>query len=152
MVTYDEFLKQYDLHSVRVSTLTRQYTLGLLAVMWALFLGSDKLFPQSGTFDVTLFHIYLITVGGIATVTLIFDFFQYLFSFKLHDKIIDRMEELGVKHMRYNYLDPLHKTCVFFFRAKQVALVVNVIIFFIFVFVFITAKLADLQVTPANLP
>jgi len=133
MVKKHEVLDQMKSLSDRISTQVRTIALGLLALTWGLLIGESE---AAAAFSGESRHS-LILIGGIAIITMCFDFLQYLFGYRNTYALLKEMEREGKEKGQYRTADWAYKLRSVFFVAKQISLgvavvwfIVNLIVYF----------------------
>lgn len=128
MASKQDILKEMEFLSDRISTQVRTVALGLLAITWGLLIGkSDVAIEVAGSMKRSL-----MAIGGIAILTMFFDFLQYSFGYLATRTLFKEMERENRDEGKYKYSDWRYKFRGYLFWGKQVSLIIGVL-FFIFV-------------------
>ena len=124
MTTFKEIHDRRNYYGERISNQVRIIAIGLLAITWAVIIGETRL-PNIRPEDSSTI---LIRVGTIAILVLFCDFAQYFFAYSNTQLTLRKMDKKGLKEGVFEY-NWLYYIGVFFFWAKQLLLILGVLLF-----------------------
>lgn len=127
MPTLKEFIDERSFVTDRISSQVRIIAIGLLATSWSLLIGQVNI-SQKIT---EIYRQHLLLISFIATITLMSDYLQYLFSYLSIKRKLTDMEKKGEETSDYNYNDIFYMLSKSLFYIKQFAISVGVIYFVI---------------------
>lgn len=130
MSSKQDIIKEMDFLSDRISTQVRTVALGLLVITWGLLIAkSDVAIEVAKPMKKSL-----MAIGGIAILTMFFDFLQYFFGYWVTHALFKQMERENKDEGKYKYSDLRYKLRVYLFWGKQYFLIIGVL-FFLFVLI-----------------
>jgi hypothetical protein len=120
-----EIIKDLNFLSDRISTQVRSIALGLIALVWALLVGSDTQVLSLGSAS----RPHLLAIGLLGVLIMFLDYLQYVFGYLNTNKTRKTAEEDADHAAAYNYRSRLYMTRTFFFWAKQALVAIAVVWF-----------------------
>lgn len=125
MATKQEILEEIKFLSDRISVQVRTISLGLLAITWGLLIAESnvaiEIARQMGK--------SLMIIGGLAILTMFFDFLQYFFGYWFTNSLLKEMEKANRSEAKYRYSDWRYRFRGYLFWIKQISLFVGVVWF-----------------------
>jgi hypothetical protein len=115
----ERVLTDLDFASDRLSTQVRQLALGTLALVWALFVGNEKL-------SVSIDEVWLIRIGFLAILTMAFDLFQYIAAFAASRRAWENLRKGGDGKYSRRWISRRLRSG--FFYAKLAACLLTVVL------------------------
>jgi hypothetical protein len=128
MTSVKDIIDESQHLSTQISSQVRQISIGLLAVMWAIFIGRETIIPPTSAVSATELAIYLLIICGLSVLTLFLDFLQYVAGYFYVDRKIKDLLRKGEKEGDYD-IDAFYMARCFCYWAKQVILLINVCFF-----------------------
>jgi hypothetical protein len=119
------FKDDLDFTADRLSSQVRAIALGLLAVTWAILIGESTIFKHLSA----EIGQWLLRVGALSVLALLFDFLQYVFGYIYSDHLRKMLEARKLKDLDYNYRHPLWLLRRGMFWLKQATVLIAVIMF-----------------------
>ncbi len=130
MFAIEDIIERYEAFSNQISVQVRLISYGLLGVMWAIVISSEKLIPTEGILTPDMVYINFFSIALVAVLTLTLDFLQNIIGVVHSKKLLSKADAELSEKISINPNDALYKTAHLLFWLKQILLVVNLIIFF----------------------
>ena len=122
----EEVEKDLDFCSIQIGTQTRTIAVGVLALVW-LFLAGGSNAPS---LPVKPNQLALLAAGGMAILSLVIDYFQYLFGYINSRQVLAEAEARKSAKATFDYTSTLYRLRRGSFWFKQVATLSSVVALF----------------------
>jgi len=125
MPTIKDIVEELQWVSERISSQVRTLGVGLIAITWGLLISQPQIagpIPDS-------VKKHLLIVGVLALGAMVCDFFQYICAYRNTKALLSKMEDKGLDKADYDYSARTYRLRVFFFKTKQILLVIACIWF-----------------------
>ena len=127
MSSVKDVIEELRFVSDRISTQVRTISVSLIIVTWGLLLGTS----QTSLPATDCFRKKLLTVGVVAVVAIICDYFQYLFGYWGTKNVLKQAESSKAEVAEYDYTDWRYRFRETFFWIKQIVLMAAILWFLI---------------------
>jgi len=124
MATKKDIIADLDAVTDKLSSQVRTTAVAVLALTWGLLIGDS---PAAQAISLQL-KPSLVLLGGASVSVLFLDFLQYFAGYFSTMNVLREIERTGIDEGQYDYRSLFHRLRRFFFWAKQIALILTVIV------------------------
>ena len=126
-IPFSKVLEDLEFLSDRISTQVRTVAVSLIVLSWGLLIGST----QTSLNMTTPLKRWLMFVGILALVAMVFDFLQYLIGYQCSNALREKMETEELEEASYDCEDWRHRIRRWCFCLKQIIVIVAAILFLV---------------------